>query len=80
MHSRIMLLRLLLLHYLKRFSNDKNIAAGEFTQGLRVFIVLQEKLLVTEEYIEFLLTTANQKMEENNDRYILRKLSRQERS
>eukprot|EP00073_Rattus_norvegicus_P056014 XP_575065.4 PREDICTED: tRNA wybutosine-synthesizing protein 3 homolog isoform X1 [Rattus norvegicus] len=46
----------------------KIMLAVRSTHGLEVPLTHKGKLLVTEEYIEFLLTTANQKMEENKRR------------
>ncbi|ERE88243.1 putative tRNA wybutosine-synthesizing protein 3 like protein [Cricetulus griseus] len=46
----------------------KTMLAVRSTHGLEVPLSHQGKLMVTEEYIEFLLTIANQKMEENKKR------------
>ncbi|KAK7812312.1 hypothetical protein U0070_024582 [Myodes glareolus] len=46
----------------------KTMMAVRSTHGLEVPLSHKGKLMVTEEYIEFLLTIANQKMEENKKR------------
>ncbi|XP_040607496.1 tRNA wybutosine-synthesizing protein 3 homolog isoform X1 [Mesocricetus auratus] len=46
----------------------KTMLAVRSTHGLEVPLSHKGKLMVTEEYIEFLLTIANQKMEENKKR------------
>ncbi|XP_052586006.1 tRNA wybutosine-synthesizing protein 3 homolog isoform X1 [Peromyscus californicus insignis] len=46
----------------------KTMLAVRSTHGLEVPLSRQGKLMVTEEYIEFLVTIANQKMEENKKR------------
>ncbi|XP_021014129.1 tRNA wybutosine-synthesizing protein 3 homolog isoform X1 [Mus caroli] len=46
----------------------KTMLAVRSTHGLEVPLTHKGKLMVTEEYIEFLLTIANQKMEENKRR------------
>lgn len=46
----------------------KIMLAVRSTHGLEVPLTHKGKLMVTEEYVEFLLTTANQKMEENKKR------------
>ncbi|EDL82537.1 similar to RIKEN cDNA 5230400J09 (predicted), isoform CRA_b [Rattus norvegicus] len=57
-----------ILHVQCRTLQDAQTLAVRSTHGLEVPLTHKGKLLVTEEYIEFLLTTANQKMEENKRR------------
>lgn len=49
-------------------TRGKIMLAVRSTHGLEVPLTHKGKLMVTEEYIEFLLTIANQKMEENKRR------------
>ncbi|ELW68030.1 tRNA wybutosine-synthesizing protein 3 homolog isoform X2 [Tupaia chinensis] len=56
------------LHVQCRQLQDAQILAVRSTHGLEVPLSHKGKLMVTEEYIEFLLNIANQKMEENKKR------------
>ncbi|XP_054576860.1 tRNA wybutosine-synthesizing protein 3 homolog isoform X2 [Eptesicus fuscus] len=58
----------LILHVQCRELQDAQILAVRSTHGLEVPLSHKGKLMVTEEYIDFLLETANQKMEENKKR------------
>uniref|UniRef100_A0A8B9WED7 tRNA wybutosine-synthesizing protein 3 homolog n=1 Tax=Bos mutus grunniens TaxID=30521 RepID=A0A8B9WED7_BOSMU len=58
----------LVLHVQCRQLQDAQILAVRSTHGLEVPLSHQGKLMVTEEYINFLLKIANQKMEENKKR------------
>ncbi|KAF3819723.1 hypothetical protein GH733_015232, partial [Mirounga leonina] len=58
----------LILHVQCRQLQDAQILAIRSTHGLEVPLSHKGKLMVTEEYIEFLLKIANQKMEENKKR------------
>ncbi|XP_029330960.1 tRNA wybutosine-synthesizing protein 3 homolog isoform X2 [Mus caroli] len=57
-----------ILHVQCRTLQDAQTLAVRSTHGLEVPLTHKGKLMVTEEYIEFLLTIANQKMEENKRR------------
>ncbi|XP_052586007.1 tRNA wybutosine-synthesizing protein 3 homolog isoform X2 [Peromyscus californicus insignis] len=57
-----------ILHVQCRTLQDAQTLAVRSTHGLEVPLSRQGKLMVTEEYIEFLVTIANQKMEENKKR------------
>ncbi|XP_008999746.1 tRNA wybutosine-synthesizing protein 3 homolog isoform X2 [Callithrix jacchus] len=56
------------LHVQCRQLQDAQILAVRSTHGLEVPLIHKGKLMVTEEYIDFLLNVANQKMEENKKR------------
>ncbi|KAG3283389.1 tRNA wybutosine-synthesizing protein 3 homolog isoform X2 [Ictidomys tridecemlineatus] len=56
------------LHVQCRQLQDAQMLAVRSTHGLEVPLSHKGKLMVTEEYIEFLLNIANQKMEENKKR------------
>ncbi|XP_063656424.1 tRNA wybutosine-synthesizing protein 3 homolog isoform X2 [Pan troglodytes] len=56
------------LHVQCRQLQDAQILAVRSTHGLEVPLSHKGKLMVTEEYIDFLLNVANQKMEENKKR------------
>ncbi|XP_020824210.1 tRNA wybutosine-synthesizing protein 3 homolog isoform X2 [Phascolarctos cinereus] len=56
------------LHVQCRQLQDAQILAVRSTHGLEVPLSNKGRLMVTEEYIEFLLKIANQKMEENKKR------------
>ncbi|XP_007079304.1 tRNA wybutosine-synthesizing protein 3 homolog isoform X2 [Panthera tigris] len=58
----------LILHVQCRQLQDAQILAIRSTHGLEVPLSHKGKLMVTEEYIDFLLKIANQKMEENKKR------------
>ncbi|XP_036206195.1 tRNA wybutosine-synthesizing protein 3 homolog isoform X2 [Myotis myotis] len=58
----------LILHVQCRELQDAQILAVRSTHGLEVPLSHKGKLMVTEEYIDFLLEIANQKMEENKKR------------
>ncbi|XP_019499585.1 PREDICTED: tRNA wybutosine-synthesizing protein 3 homolog isoform X2 [Hipposideros armiger] len=58
----------LVLHVQCRQLQDAQILAVRSTHGLEVPLSQEGKLMVTEEYIDFLLKIANQKMEENKKR------------
>ncbi|XP_066124976.1 tRNA wybutosine-synthesizing protein 3 homolog isoform X2 [Saccopteryx bilineata] len=58
----------LVLHVQCRQLQDAQILAVRSTHGLEVPLCHKGKLMVTEEYIDFLLKIANQKMEENKKR------------
>ncbi|XP_040326596.1 tRNA wybutosine-synthesizing protein 3 homolog isoform X2 [Herpailurus yagouaroundi] len=58
----------LILHVQCRQLQDAQILAIRSTHGLEVPLSHKGKLMVTEEYIDFLLKVANQKMEENKKR------------
>ncbi|XP_051021758.1 tRNA wybutosine-synthesizing protein 3 homolog isoform X2 [Acomys russatus] len=57
-----------ILHVQCRTLQDAQLLAVRSTHGLEVPLSHKGKLMVTEEYIEFLLTIANKKMEENKKR------------
>uniref|UniRef100_A0A8D2HU74 tRNA wybutosine-synthesizing protein 3 homolog n=1 Tax=Urocitellus parryii TaxID=9999 RepID=A0A8D2HU74_UROPR len=56
------------LHVQCRQLQDAQMLAVRSTHGLEVPLSHKGKLMVTEEYVEFLLNIANQKMEENKKR------------
>ncbi|XP_068396218.1 tRNA wybutosine-synthesizing protein 3 homolog isoform X2 [Eschrichtius robustus] len=58
----------LVLHVQCRQLQDAQILAVRSTHGLEVPLTHKGKLMVTEEYINFLIKIANQKMEENKKR------------
>ncbi|XP_016072303.1 PREDICTED: tRNA wybutosine-synthesizing protein 3 homolog isoform X2 [Miniopterus natalensis] len=58
----------LVLHVQCRQLQDAQLLAVRSTHGLEVPLSHKGKLMVTEEYIDFLLKIANQKMEENKKR------------
>ncbi|KAM5322493.1 tRNA wybutosine-synthesizing protein 3 homolog isoform 2-T2 [Glossophaga mutica] len=58
----------LVLHIQCRQLQDAQILAVRSTHGLEVPLSHKGKLMVTEDYIDFLLKIANQKMEENKKR------------
>ncbi|XP_035882188.1 tRNA wybutosine-synthesizing protein 3 homolog isoform X2 [Phyllostomus discolor] len=58
----------LVLHVQCRQLQDAQILAVRSTHGLEVPLSHEGKLMVTEDYIDFLLKIANQKMEENRKR------------
>ncbi|XP_058911604.1 tRNA wybutosine-synthesizing protein 3 homolog isoform X2 [Kogia breviceps] len=58
----------LVLHVQCRQLQDAQILAVRSTHGLEVPLTQKGKLMVTEEYINFLVKIANQKMEENKKR------------
>ncbi|XP_073859778.1 tRNA wybutosine-synthesizing protein 3 homolog isoform X7 [Macaca fascicularis] len=57
-----------ILHVQCQQLQDARILAVRSTHGLEVPLSHKGKLMVTEEYIDFLLNVANQKMEENKKR------------